>query len=190
MSKKDLIDAVAEATELTKDKAGVAVDAVINHIEKTMKKGEEVRLPGFGTFKVAKRKARKARNPQTGVEMMLKAVAGAEVPGFEESEGHAELKRLLFRLFRARPHCSESAPFLFGIALGSWHQALRSALDDCLLPTAYCLGSTSPARAVSSVVERFVYTEDVGSSTLSPPTIPFGLRPAARRMLDGLCGVT
>ena len=53
MSKKDLIDAVAEATELTKDKAGVAVDAVINHIETMMKKGEEVRIPGFGTFKVA-----------------------------------------------------------------------------------------------------------------------------------------
>ena len=39
MSKKDLIDAVAEATELSKDKAGVAVDAVIKHIEDTMKNG-------------------------------------------------------------------------------------------------------------------------------------------------------
>ena len=66
MSKKDLIDAVAEATELSKDKAGVAVEAVIKHIEKTMKDGQEVRIPGFGTFKVANRKARKARNPRTG----------------------------------------------------------------------------------------------------------------------------
>ena len=48
-----------------------------------MKKGEEVRLPGFGTFKVAKRAARKARNPQTGVEMMLKA---ARVPKFQASK--------------------------------------------------------------------------------------------------------
>jgi DNA-binding protein HU-beta len=65
MSKKDLIDAVAEAAELTKDKAGVAVEAVIAHIEKTMKKGEEVRLPGFGTFKVTKRAAarRATRRP-------------------------------------------------------------------------------------------------------------------------------
>ncbi|HEX2336511.1 MAG: HU family DNA-binding protein [Hyphomicrobiaceae bacterium] len=83
MSKKDLIDAVAAATELSKDKAGVAVDAVINHIEAVMKKGEEVRIPGFGTFKVAKRAARKARNPQTGMEMMLKA---SIVPKFQASK--------------------------------------------------------------------------------------------------------
>jgi DNA-binding protein HU-beta len=83
MSKKDLIDAVAEAAALTRDKAGVAVDAVISHIESTMKKGEEVRIPGFGTFKVAKRAARKARNPQTGAEMMLKA---ARVPKFTASK--------------------------------------------------------------------------------------------------------
>jgi DNA-binding protein HU-beta len=83
MSKKDLIDAVAEATELSKEKAAMAVDAMINHIERTMKKGEEVRIPGFGTFKVAKRAARKARNPQTGVEMMLKA---SRVPKFQASK--------------------------------------------------------------------------------------------------------
>jgi DNA-binding protein HU-beta len=83
MSKKDLIDAVAEATELSKDKAGVAVEAVIKHIEKTMRDGQEVRIPGFGTFKVANRKARKARNPQTGLEMMLKA---SRVPKFTASK--------------------------------------------------------------------------------------------------------
>jgi DNA-binding protein HU-beta len=83
MSKKDLIDAVAEAAELTKDKATVAVEAVITHIERTMRKGEEVRIPNFGTFKVANRAARKARNPQTGVEMMLKA---SRVPKFQASK--------------------------------------------------------------------------------------------------------
>jgi DNA-binding protein HU-beta len=88
MSKKDLIDAVAEATELSKDKAGVAVEAVIKHIEKTMKDGQEVRIPGFGTFKVANRKARKARNPQTGVEMMLKA---SRVPKFQASKNLKDL---------------------------------------------------------------------------------------------------
>ena len=87
MSKKDLIDAVANAAELTKDKAGVVVDAVINHIGETMKKDEEVRIPGFGTFKVANRKARKARNPQTGVEMMLKA---SRVPKFQASKALKE----------------------------------------------------------------------------------------------------
>ena len=87
MSKKDLIDAVATATELPKEKATVAVDAVISHIEASMKKGEEVRIPGFGTFKVAKRAARKARNPQTGVEMMLKA---SIVPKFSASKNLKE----------------------------------------------------------------------------------------------------
>ena len=83
MSKKDLIDAVAEATELSKDKAGIAVEAVIKHIEKTMKDGQEVRIPGFGTFKVSNRKARKARNPQTGAEM---TIAASRVPKFTASK--------------------------------------------------------------------------------------------------------
>jgi DNA-binding protein HU-beta len=74
---------VAEATELSKDKASVAVDAVIKHIENSMKGGSEVRIPGFGTFKVTNRKARKARNPQTGADMMLKA---ARVPKFQASK--------------------------------------------------------------------------------------------------------
>ncbi|HEX6001516.1 MAG TPA: HU family DNA-binding protein [Hyphomicrobiaceae bacterium] len=88
MSKKDLIEAVAEATELPREKAGVAVDAIIAHIEGSMKKGEEVRIPGFGTFKVAQRAARKARNPQTGVEMDVKA---SRVPKFQASKTLKEL---------------------------------------------------------------------------------------------------
>jgi DNA-binding protein HU-beta len=102
MSKKDLIDAVATATELTKEKAGVAVDAVIAHIEASMKKGEEVRIPGFGTFKVAKRAARKARNPQTGVEMMLKA---SVVPKFSASKNLKEALNYSVSLV----HCLEGA---------------------------------------------------------------------------------
>jgi DNA-binding protein HU-beta len=88
MSKKGLIEAVASATELTREQAGVAVDAIIAHIEGSMKKGEEVRIPGFGTFKVAQRAARKARNPATGVEMMLKA---SRVPKFQASKNLKEL---------------------------------------------------------------------------------------------------
>ncbi len=83
MSRKDLIDAVAGEAEITKEKAGACVDAVFKHIVATMKNGEEVRLPGFGTFKVGKRAARKARNPQTGQEMQLKA---SVVPKFLASK--------------------------------------------------------------------------------------------------------
>ena len=88
MSKKDLIDAVATETEMTKEQAGKAVEAVIKHIQHTMKQGDEVRLPGFGTFKVAKRNARTARNPQTGKEMKLPA---SKVPKFQPSKNLKEL---------------------------------------------------------------------------------------------------
>jgi DNA-binding protein HU-beta len=84
MSKKDLIDAVAKECELTKEKASVAVDAVLEHIRGAMKKGEEVRIPDFGTFKVAKRKARDGRNPATGATIKIPA---SRVPKFSPSKG-------------------------------------------------------------------------------------------------------
>ena len=81
MSKKDLIDAVAKEAELTKEKAGVAVEAMLAHIKETMKKGEEVRIPDFGVFKVAKRKAREGRNPATGeaIKIPAKTVVKARI---------------------------------------------------------------------------------------------------------------
>lgn len=87
MSKKDLIDAVARDGELTKEKAAQVVDAVINHIQNTLKDGGEVRMPGFGSFKVNHRPARKARNPQTGKEMDLPAT---NVPKFQASKNLKE----------------------------------------------------------------------------------------------------
>ncbi len=73
MSKKDLIDAIAKECEITKDKAGTAVEAMLAHIKAEMKKGEEVRIPDFGTFKVTKRAAREGRNPLTGEAIKIKA---------------------------------------------------------------------------------------------------------------------
>ena len=84
MSKKDLIDAVAKECELTKEKAGNAVEAILGHIRTAMKNGEEVRLPDFGTFKVAKRKAREGRNPATGATIKIPA---SKVPKFTPSKG-------------------------------------------------------------------------------------------------------
>jgi DNA-binding protein HU-beta len=83
MSKKDLIDAVADHAEITKEKAGIAVDAMITYIEKMLKKGEEVRIPPLGTFKVTKRKAREGRNPSTGATIKIPA---AKVPKFQPSK--------------------------------------------------------------------------------------------------------
>lgn len=79
MSKQDLIDAVASRCELSKDKAKDAVDAVIMQISESMKKGDDVRIPDFGTFKTAERKARDGRNPLTGETIKIKA---SRVPKF------------------------------------------------------------------------------------------------------------
>ena len=84
MSKKDLIDTVAKELELTKDKAGQAVDAVIDGIKAAMKEGKEVRIPDFGTFKVAARKAREGRNPATGKTIQIPA---SRVPKFTPAKG-------------------------------------------------------------------------------------------------------
>lgn len=88
MSKKDLIDAVAKECELTKDKASSAVEAVLEHIKSTMKNGAEVRIPDFGTFKVAKRNARDGRNPATGATIKIPA---SRVPKFTPSKGLKDL---------------------------------------------------------------------------------------------------
>ena len=73
MNKQDLVNAVAEASGLTKADAGKAVEATFEAITGALKSGGEVRLVGFGTFCVAKRKASTGRNPRTGEPMTIKA---------------------------------------------------------------------------------------------------------------------
>ena len=72
MNKGDLINEVAKVMGTKKD-AQQAVDCVFSTITKALKKKDAVSLIGFGTFKVNKRKARKARNPQTGAEITIEA---------------------------------------------------------------------------------------------------------------------
>ncbi len=78
MNKGDLVNEVARVAN-TKKAAQEAVDCVISTITKALKKKDTVSLVGFGTFKVAARKARKGRNPQTGAQIMIKA---SKVPKF------------------------------------------------------------------------------------------------------------
>ena len=73
MNKQDLIAAVAEASGLTKADASKAVEGVFDAITGALKKGDEVRLVGFGTFAVSKRKASTGRNPRTGESIPIKA---------------------------------------------------------------------------------------------------------------------
>jgi DNA-binding protein HU-beta len=63
MNKNELIGAVAEASGLTRNDATKAVEGVFDAITAALKSGDEVRLVGFGTFSVAKRKASTGRNP-------------------------------------------------------------------------------------------------------------------------------
>ncbi len=72
MNKGDLINEVATIVA-TKKAAQEAVECVLSSITKSLKKGEDVTLTGFGSFKVVKRKARKGRNPYTGEEIKIKA---------------------------------------------------------------------------------------------------------------------
>lgn len=78
MNKADLVNEVAKALKTKKD-AQAAVDVVLSSITEALGKGDAVSLVGFGTFKVAERKARKGRNPQTGEEIYI---AASKVPKF------------------------------------------------------------------------------------------------------------
>ena len=80
MNKTDLINAVAEKSELSKKDATKAVDAVFESIMDSLKDGEKVQLIGFGNFEVRDRAARKGRNPQTGAEIQIPA---SKVPAFK-----------------------------------------------------------------------------------------------------------
>ncbi|WP_119060929.1 HU family DNA-binding protein [Dichotomicrobium thermohalophilum] len=84
MNKKELVSAVADDADLTKDQAGAAVDAVIRHIQSALQDGDEVRIAGFGSFKVSDRKATTARNPRTGETVEVPA---SRVPKFQAARG-------------------------------------------------------------------------------------------------------
>lgn len=66
MNKQEVVSKIAKDTGITKTTAAAAVDSLIDSITRSLKKGDAVSFVGFGTFKVSNRKARTARNPQTG----------------------------------------------------------------------------------------------------------------------------
>ena len=84
MNKQDLISAVAESSGLSKNDATKAVEGVFDAITGALKKGDEVRLVGFGSFSVSQRKASTGRNPRTGETMTIKASAQ---PKFKAGKG-------------------------------------------------------------------------------------------------------
>jgi DNA-binding protein HU-beta len=73
MNKSELVDAVAQATDLSKVAAGKALDAMLGAVAKALREGDAVVLTGFGTFSMRERPARTGHNPKTGQSMELKA---------------------------------------------------------------------------------------------------------------------
>jgi DNA-binding protein HU-beta len=87
MTKNELISAVADSAKLTKTSAASAVDATFDIITGALKRGDEVKLIGFGSFSVVKRAAREGRNPRTGEPVHIKAT---KAPKFSAGKGLKE----------------------------------------------------------------------------------------------------
>lgn len=80
MNKTDLIEKVAETSEVSKKDAAKVVDALFDSIKGALSSGDNVQIIGFGTFETRERSARKGRNPQTGQEINIPA---SKVPAFK-----------------------------------------------------------------------------------------------------------
>lgn len=79
MNKSELIEAIAQAADISKAAAERALDGTVAAITTSLKKGDMVTLVGFGTFHVGDRAARSGRNPRTGETIEIKA---SRVPKF------------------------------------------------------------------------------------------------------------
>ena len=91
MTKAELIERVAVATDVTKKQAEAIVDTVFDAIVRSLKEGQKIELRGFGSFRLRERGARMGRNPKTGVKV---AVPAKKIPYFKPGK---ELKELINR---------------------------------------------------------------------------------------------
>jgi len=73
MTKAQIVEIIAKKAHLTKKASREAIDSFLDEIVRQINKGEKVVLSGFGTFKVAKVKDKKGRNPQTGEDLIIKS---------------------------------------------------------------------------------------------------------------------
>ncbi len=84
MNKSQLIDAVAADSGLSKVDTARAIDSLVDTVGRTLKKGGEVSITGFGKFSVVARKARQGVNPRTGERVKIKA---SKAPKFSPGAG-------------------------------------------------------------------------------------------------------
>ncbi|MBK5275549.1 MAG: HU family DNA-binding protein [Desulfuromonadales bacterium] len=87
MTKAEFVASVAEKTGLTKSAAAEAVDAFVCTVAEVLKAGDKITLPGFGTFSVSERAARKGRNPQTGAEIQIAASKSGKFSAGKDLKG-------------------------------------------------------------------------------------------------------
>ena len=87
MTKAEFVASVAEKTGLTKVAAAESVDAFVSTIAEVLKAGDKITLPGFGTFSVSERAARKGRNPQTGAEIQIAASKSGKFSAGKDLKG-------------------------------------------------------------------------------------------------------
>ncbi len=78
MTKAELIASIGKEAKISKTSAEKALNAFASSVTKALKKGDKLTLTGFGTFSVAKRRARTGRNPQTGKEIKIPATRVAK----------------------------------------------------------------------------------------------------------------
>lgn len=88
MNKAQLVEKVAADTRMTKAQTELLIDQTLEAIKKTVAKGDDVKLVGFGTFSRGKRKARAGRNPQTGQTLTIPA---SKVPRFKAGKEFKDL---------------------------------------------------------------------------------------------------
>ncbi|HTO89534.1 MAG TPA: HU family DNA-binding protein [Candidatus Sulfotelmatobacter sp.] len=83
MTKADLVEEIATQTGISRQHTGIIVDQLLDAVCRALSEGKHLEIRGFGTFKVRERRARRARNPRSGTEVMVPAKL---VPIFKPSK--------------------------------------------------------------------------------------------------------
>ncbi len=104
MTKADLVEGIATKTGVSKNHTALIVDDLLQAISKALSEGHHLEIRGFGTFKVRERRARRARNPRSGEEVLVPAKL---VPVFKPSK---ELKALIGESLIAEAPAGTGAP--------------------------------------------------------------------------------
>ena len=73
MTKSQLVSKLADSGEMSRKQVDELLNALVDTIVKNVRKGESVKIPGLGIFRLRKMKARMGRNPQTGEAIKIPA---------------------------------------------------------------------------------------------------------------------